>query len=525
MRFVNWSGALKLSILVLLAEVTGCLADPTTGAVGARRLQPISGTYVLETDGDAVLADTLLALRIARLPDNTGDTIVGAWDRVDTTSLDASSGVLLGTRSGGSIHLEWAFGATQRIFEGVIQDDSIVGVFKVGARAYPAALLPVNLDSSLQRFESLTGWFDPGDRAVIVLRLDDTRDSDRALIGELKSRQLKADFAVITQRVGTPIFLTWREIAGLQRDGFGLVAHSRLHDPGLMDLGRYAWETVGAKNDLMAHGFDVRWFAIVGSWTGESYLDSVSKVHRARGRLLRQYFEGTLAWVYTVPQTVPVPESLAYGLSHINCDHFVVRDVMANIRIAIQRRGYLELSYHSYLADKSLLLPVWDSLALLRDQGLIVITSSAVGSHAAHDGAPALLAAGGGSLGSRTIALSEDVPGACRETTGTLDSAAIALGRGCTLRAELRRPPRGTAVALEATWSGDAGKDTLVLSLKDVMDGRRSTSRSCVARPSASYCTVRLGVGPVVGDVVAEAKRIGSGTGRALLTRAAVLIQ
>ena len=360
---------------------------------------------------------------------------------------------------------------------------------------------------------------------MIVLRLDDTRDSDRALVRELKSRQLKADFAVITQRIGTPLFLTWQEIADLQRDGFGLVAHSRLHQPGRMDLGRYAWETVGAKNDLMAHGFDVRWFAIVGSWTGESYLDSVSKVHRARGRLLRRYFEGTLAWVYTVPQDVPVPDSLAYGLSHINCDHFIVRDVMANIRLAIRRRGYLELSYHSYLADKSLLLPVWDSLASLRDQGLIVLTSSAVGSHAAHDGAPALVAAGGGSMGSRTVALSEDVPGACRATAATLDSAAIALGRGCAIRAQLRRPPRGTAVVVEATWAGDAGKDTLILSLTDVTDRRRSTSRSCVARPSASYCAVRLGVGPVQSDVVAEARRIGSGTGRALLTRAAVLIQ
>src|SRR5437667_2858272 len=443
---------LRMWLLVLVAELVGCLADSPTGSPSGSHTHQISGTYVLET-GDSILGDWLLAVRIDRPTESTRDTIVGSWNRVASTLPDSSTGVVLGTATDGTVHLEWTLGPAQpATFEGLVQDDSIVGVFKLGARVYPSALLPLDLDSSVPPLESLAGWFDPGNRAVVVLRLDDTRDSDRALIPELESRQLKADFAVITQRVGTPQFLRWEEIADLQRRGFGLVAHSRWHRAGSMALGRFAWEAVGAKNDLMAHGLDVRWFGIVGSWTGDSYIDSVTKLHRARGRLLRRFFEGTLAWVYTVPQTIPLPDSLAYGLSHINCDHFVVRNVMSNIRLAIQHRAYLELSYHSYLADKSLLVPVWDSLALLRDQGLIVVASSAVGLHAAHDGAPNLLAAGGGPLGSRNVALSEDEPGACRATAGTLDSAAAALDPGCVVRVRLRRPPRGAAVALETNW-------------------------------------------------------------------------
>jgi len=508
--------------MVLLGELAGCLDLPSA----ARSAKPLSGTYVLGTERDALLGDTLLALKIERFADRARDTIVGTWVRVDATSVDGATGVVLGRRVGDAIHLEWTLGPARRAdFDGVLQADSMVGVLEDGERTEYAALHALSLDSSLSQLEPVAGWFDPGERAVIVLRLDDTRDSDRALFPALDQRQLKADFAVITQRVGTPTFLTWEEIGLLERAGFGLVAHSRLHEPGSITLGRFAWEAVGAKNDLMAHGFDVRWFAIVGSWTGQSYLDSVSKVHRARGRLLRRYFEGTLAWVYTVPEDIPVPDTLVYGLSHINCDHFAIRNVMANIRLAIQRRGYLELTYHSYLADKSLLLPVWDSLATLRDRGLIVLASSAVGSRAAHDGAPALIAAGGGPLGSRNVALLEDAPGACGATAATLDSAATALDPDCTARVRLRRPPRGTAVAIEAGWVADSGKDTLTLTLRDAADPRRSNSRSCVARASETYCTVRLGVSQSQTDVIAEARRAGSLPGRAYLKRPAVLIQ
>jgi len=445
---------------------------------------------------------------------------------VDRTAVDSATGVLLGSREGDGIRLEWMLGPSRQAnFEGVVQGDSIVGLLEDGGRIGYAGLRALSLDSSVTPLEPLTGWFDPGDKAVIVLRLDDTRDSDRALFPELEHRQLKADFAVITGRVGTPTFLSWEEVGLLERAGFGIVAHSRLHQPGPLTLARFAWEAVGAKNDLVKHGFDVRWFAIPGSWTGESYLDSVPKIHRARGRLLRRYFEGTLAWVYDVPQDIPVPDTLDYGLSHINCDHFVVRNVMANIRLAIRRHGYLELTYHSYLADKSLLLPVWDSLALLRDQGVIVLASSAVGSHAAHDGAPALIAAGGGPLGSRNVALSEDAPGACKTTAATLDSAATALDPGCGLRVRVRRPPRGTAVAIEAGWVADSGTDTLTLTLRDAADPLRWNSRSCVAGASQTYCTVRLGVAHSRSDVIAEAKLSGAIPGHAFLKRSAVLVQ
>ena len=525
-------------VSIVLIAVVGCLANPSTSIRSASSTEPLSGTYVLDTD-DSLLGDTILAVRILSLGDGAQDSVVGVWERVDTTTPEfatrlsadtthsyPSTRALIGGRLGATIDLDWTLTPTEVAkFRGTIQGDSLVGVLNVGTRAGHAVLRRLDLDSTLARLDPLDGWFDPGNRAVIALRLDDTRDSDRTLIAELERRQLKADIAVITQRIGTRIFLSWQEIGDLDRRGFGIVGHSRLHQAGGMSLGRFAWEVVGSKNDLVSHGLDPRWFAIVGSWTGPSYLDSTQQLRRARARVLRRYFDGTLAWVYLVPTAIPVPDSEDYGLSHINCDHFIVRNVMANIREAILRHGYLELSYHSYLADKSLVLPVWDSLALLRDQGVIVLASSAVGSRAARDGAPALIAAGGGPLESRNVALSEDAAGACLATAETLDSSAIALAPHCTVTVRLHQPPRGVAVALEAVWSVDSGTDTLALTLRDAADPSRSNSHKCVVTARESFCTVRLGVSRARSDVIAEARHLGSLSAGAFLKRSAVLVQ
>jgi len=485
----------------------------------------VTGTYVLDVNGDSVLGDTVLSLSLVS-PQGVGGTLIGTWVRVDSVSNASPFNVIAGGNQGSALHLSWLLDADRpAVFDGVRGPAGFVGGLRLGGRAYAATLLPLDPESAAPLPPPVRGWFDPGGRAVVVIRLDDTRDSDRELIPELERLQLKADFSVITQRVNTPQFLTWSELSDLYRRGEGIVAHSRFHLPGPLSVGRFASEVLGSKIDLLSHGFDVRTFAIVGTWLGPSYLDSVPKLRRARGRIIRRYFDGTVAWIYAVPQLIPLADSLRYGISHINCDHFSVRNVMANIRLAIRNAGYVELVYHSYLADKTLLFPVWDSLAMMRDAGQITIVSSAVGVSAARDGAPALRAAGGGPFSSSNVSLVDHFLGACSATAATLDSASIALDPECELHLRLRTPLPATAVAVETLWQPANDQDTLVLTLTDAGDAARTNQRTCIAGQPRTFCTVRLGMSRSGTDVIAAVPRTGGNPGRAVVTRSALSVE
>ena len=87
-------GLLRACLLIVPVVLGSCLPDRATMAGYPPYAAPLKGTYVLGTQRDSVLRDTLLALRIVRLADGDRDTIVGEWMRVDRTAVNMPTGVL-----------------------------------------------------------------------------------------------------------------------------------------------------------------------------------------------------------------------------------------------------------------------------------------------------------------------------------------------------------------------------------------------------------------------------------------------
>jgi hypothetical protein len=526
-RTRQWPSHVAIRVLVLLC-IGACLADPTD--IGSRS-QPLPaalahGRFVIDVAGDSLLRDSLIALGLKSQPSGDHDILIGQWARVDSIGLAPESGSVVGTRSGHHWHLAWVGGGGDSAsFDGDETASFVTGQLRVGGGVASGRLLPLDLDSARTNDESLAGWFDPGARAVVAIRVDDSRDSDRTFIPELAQRQLMGEFAIITARVGTPGFLRWNEVIDLENGGYGIVAHSRLHAPGALSLGAFTWEVVGSKSDLLAHGLSARALAIPGVWLGASYLDSFQKIRSARGRLAREFYTATYAWVYPLPQDFPVADSVDLGITHVTADRASLQTTMTAVRAAVNRRAYTQVLFHSYLADKTIMRAVLDSIATLRDQGLVNVVSSVVGLAAQRDGAPKLRSAGGGPLGSSNVSLREAVPGACRATAASLDSTSIALDNNCELWLKVRNPPRGTAVALEGTWTATGPDDSLRLDLIEDPASAHAAAQTCAAAAAPRFCSVRFGVLERNTTVIGVIRRLGDSRGTARLSRAALSIQ
>lgn len=514
--------ALRPLALLFLA---GCLTDP--GQLSFPLPPGLTvDQFVIDIAGDSLLPDSLVRLDLSIAHSGDHDTLFGTWTRVDATDEAGAFPLVSGTRRVPHWHLMWFDDSGDSVlFDGDERASVVAGQLRTAGRSASAQLLALHLDSAKTDDESLAGWFDPGPAAVVSIRADDSPDSDRIFIPELAQRQLMGEFAIITKRVGTQGFLRWDEVTGLAAHGYGIVAHSRRHAQGPVSLGSFAWEVAGAKSDLLAHGLYTRAIAIPGVWTGASYLDSVTKAQRARGRLAERFYHDTYAWVYPVPRLIPVPDSMHVGIAHVTADLAPVQTTMTILRAALRQQGYLQVLFHSRVADKENMRILLDSIAEFRDQGLITLVSSSVGLAARRDGAPKLRAAGGGPLRSTNVGLWESRPGACAATAASLDSTWIALDPGCDLWLTLRNPPQGTAAALDGMWRAANAGDSLQLSLAVEGTLHRSDRRTCVSDTAPSFCSVRLGVlqhNTTVAGRVAQGRAAG---GRAWLNRFALSIR
>src|SRR5207248_2081365 len=205
------------------------------------------------------------------------------------------------------------------------------------------------------------------------------------------------------------------------------------------------------------------------------------------------------------------------GVAHITADSMPVQTIMPIIRAAVHQRDYLQVLFHSYKADKVIMRAVLDSIAEIRDQGLITLVSSVVGLAAHRDGAPNLRAAGGGPQNTGNAALRERRWNACDATLSSVDSAWVTLDSGCELWLTLRNPPRGIAVALDGLWSTSSPNDSLELTLASEGNLNDARQNVCLGSSTPTFCSVRRGV--LHDKTTVRAIVVFLGAGRAWLNR------
>lgn len=150
---------------------------------------------------------------------------------------------------------------------------------------------------------------------VVMIRLDDTRGTDRDFLQRIKARGLTAELAVPTRLVGRADNLTWKELEQWRAQGMGIVMHSRLHLKSSAHEQHLIAEIVGGFAEMRAHGFATNVFVQPGTWGDSIYFDSPTKLATWRGALLRTF--ATVSECYAYGPLLPRGAISPLGIGHV----------------------------------------------------------------------------------------------------------------------------------------------------------------------------------------------------------------
>lgn len=379
MSVIRWR---RVPLVVVL--VAACLDSGPTETTLPR---PATGLWVFHIAGgrfDTHIqlwniweeADTLAPLRLGALPTRWWD---GTTDRqIDPTH---SAGMLERGEYRWTLDLGAADTVTLRYV--VVADsargtlvESDSGVVRWGG---PLPLVGVRLSASIDAPDPSGSELSQADSTpIVVLRMDDIPATDRAFAQRLISRGLYAEIAVPTRWVGIYGRLTWDEIHGLVDQGFTAAAHSRTHGSAPKSDLELMGEVLGSEVDLAAQSLPAAVFIQPGTWADSLDFVSSALYHNWRGSLFRTFAQVMEAYVYPVPRTMPLADSVRMGITHYTLyGDFGYTSALNGWRDAVASRNFTIFMVHTArLPSPGAVDWLLDSLAAAKQAGRIRLAHS-----------------------------------------------------------------------------------------------------------------------------------------------------
>lgn len=309
----------KLGCVLALAGMVSCLA-PIDAPRVSQLQQPASpaGGWVLHIDGGPY-RDVVEAVQVDTTP---GDSV---WDLVSLptrgwagdTVPPLTAGVTVGRRLNGQV--VWALpspGGQSALMTWRVIGDTIFGQFTTTTggviQSYPLAGVRSEVKPILLPPPQGPGMTVP----MVLLRLDDLPTSDTGFVPHMLMRGLYGELSIPTALLPVQDHASWADVERWAAEGFGVAAHSVHHTAIQSDEGFIA-EVVRALDGLASRGYSTQVFVQPGTWQGETDFDSTAKLRTWRGALFRTYTRVFEAYVRPPPVQLPLPDSVAQGLSHL----------------------------------------------------------------------------------------------------------------------------------------------------------------------------------------------------------------
>lgn len=197
-------------------------------------------------------------------------------------------------------------------------------------------------------------------RAAVVLQFDDGDQRDHELVFPLlKARGLVAGTSLVSQNLDGGENLTVAQAHELQANGWEILCHSRSHEDNLTaapkPYRKFVAETAGAKTDLEELGLNVQSFQQPGTWTGRYYFDTPEKLDTRAGRLLRETFAASFAFIrYDLWNYVrPLPVGERHGGALAGGDTLSLETLRGAVDNAIRYGALAHFRFHSNKIGKS----------------------------------------------------------------------------------------------------------------------------------------------------------------------------
>ena len=284
-----------------------------------RSINSSAGTWVLHIDGESyrqgievLQIDSAAACGVSSLPTR-------AWDGTWTNLLP----IRAATCNIGKHDFEWQLllADGQRVtLLYRLEGDTLLGTLATpeSDRSRPAAVIGVRISPRILPVESAAAVRPAvaDSTPVVLVRLDDGFESDRAFIVRLRSRGLPAEIAVPTALVGGVGKMSWADLEAWRGHGFDVVAHSRRHERTRGTTLSFLGEVLGSLTDVRDHGYDNRVFVQPGTWRDSLNFDSPAKLANWRGALLRMFASVTEAYARPWSVELPLADSMALGIGH-----------------------------------------------------------------------------------------------------------------------------------------------------------------------------------------------------------------
>ena len=229
--------------------------------------------------------------------------------------------------------------------------------------------------------------FSPGTTAVIVLRLDDGRTSDRAVIPLLEARGLVAEFGMVAGYPGRDFALSWEEIQQLQAHGHEIAAHSFAHGP-LPKTPVDWWREIVLTRDVFAqHGIFPTTFITPGSWTrpgGSPYFTDADSLFDFGIQLLARNYALVESYRWSSAATpFPWRVDASVGLAHVTLETTTLANALRDLDTRVRYRGGAVYLLHSWRLDTgdgwttATYKEFLDSVVARRDRGLVRVATAA----------------------------------------------------------------------------------------------------------------------------------------------------
>ena len=369
-----------LSLVVLMAAA--CLESAPTTAVGP---PPATGLFVFHIAGGRFdthiqlwnireVADPVAPLRLAALPTRW-------WDGSPDLQVDPrhSAGILEGGEyrwtldlgAGDTLLLRYVVvGDTAR---GTVVENhagTVLGPLSVvGVRISALTAAPAPVRSQMSQTDTTP---------IVLLRVDDIPVTDRDFVERLRARGLWAELAVPTRFVGIKGRPSWEEIRGWADAGFSVAAHSRVHGSVVMSDPDFIGEVLGSLADLAAVDLPTAVFVQPGTWKDPQFFLTSGLFHSWRGSLFRTFTRDFEAYVYPVPQVMPLADSVRLGVGHYTIsDGESVASILRIWRAAMTSRRFSVFLVHTLrLASPDALDWFLDSVAVAKQAGRIRLARS-----------------------------------------------------------------------------------------------------------------------------------------------------
>lgn len=259
-----------------------------------------------------------------------------------------------------------------------------------------ASLLPLVCCVAL--LAKTASWADPYNRPVVVVRIDDCQTSWLTPFSGLggvngltygKSKQIPITWAVISSFASLGGSMTWAQIKDyLDTCGGEPASHSVNHSP-MSTQQDYLDELVNSKTAIEANlpGYQCRTFIQPGTWTGDAYMDSFSKLDNPIGQAIQANYAQSLAYLgggwrvghayyphgtsntYSIDaQSLPTIPGISSVLDVVATTPGLVFIISGH---GVQEQG----GTGTYKVPADVLKATMDKLADLRDQGKIRLMS------------------------------------------------------------------------------------------------------------------------------------------------------